>query len=346
MKKFLVILMVLSLVGFSIFATGNQETETVKKEGMSVLVYVTGVTAGSPTYEMMVEGANDFAEGKENVKIKVYEAGFNQAEWESQLTDLVATGEYDVVMASNPSLPEICQNVANKFSKVKFIITDAEYAKSPQIRTFLYNQYEQSLFLGYLAGLVTESDMEFANSDKKIGFIAAQEYPLLTKHIVPGLLDGARMVDPEITLDFRIVGNWFDADKCSKLAESMIAGGVDVFGVIAGGAGQGLFNIAQQDGAYIVFHNTNEYATLANYIVGCGQMKQQELVEKALNDAYDGTLEYGKATTVGINEGYIDFIDTDPMYKEVLSEEVRTKFDSFLKKLRNGEIEYTLPSLY
>ena len=342
MKKFVVILIVLALISFSCFSSGKTEE---KQEGMSILVYVPNVVAGSPTYQMMVDGADAFAEGKSDVSIKIYEAGFNQAEWESQLTDLVATGEYDLVVTSNPSLPEICQNVANKFPKIKFIITDASYDKSPQIRTYLYNQYEQSFILGYLAGLVTESDMKYANVDKKIGFITAQEYPLLNKHIVPGLLDGANFFDPAITMDFRVIGNWYDADKCEKLAQSMIGGGVDCFGIIAGGATQGLFNAAQQDGAYIVFHNTNDYSSLKGYIVGCGQIKQKELVLKALNDAYEGKLEYGKATTVGIKEGYIDFIDDDPLYIEALPETIRIKFAAFLKKFRAGEIDYTVPEL-
>lgn len=345
MKKLFVVVIVLLFCSTMIFASGGVEDQEKTKDGMSVLVYVTGVTAGSPGYEMMVEGAEAFQKDRENVTVKVYEAGFNQSEWESQLTDLVSTGEYDVVVASNPSLPEICQNVANKFKNQKFIITDASYDQSNQIRTYLYNQYEQSLFLGYLAGLVTTSDMKYANPQKKIGFIAAQEYPLLTKHIVPGFLDGAKMVDPEITLDERVVGNWYDANKAAELANSMMNSGVDVFGVIAGGAGQGLFTTVQEKGAYIVYHNTNEYSTLENYIVGCGQMFQKELVEKALCDAYDGTIEYGKATTVGIKEGYIDFIDTDPLYKQVLSEDIRVKFDAFLEKLRAGEIEYTIPEL-
>ncbi|MDR1908746.1 MAG: BMP family ABC transporter substrate-binding protein, partial [Spirochaetaceae bacterium] len=92
----------------------------------SVLVYITGMRAGSPPYELMAEGAEEFAAGHEGVSVKVYEAGFNQAEWEEQLTSLVASGDYDVVLGSNPSLPEICAAVGAQFPEQKFVITDAE----------------------------------------------------------------------------------------------------------------------------------------------------------------------------------------------------------------------------
>jgi simple sugar transport system substrate-binding protein len=293
----------------------------------------------------MAEGALEFAALHENVKVKVYEAGFNQAEWEEQLTALVATGEYDLVLGSNPSLPEICEKIAKKFPSMRFIITDAFFEGHPQIKTFLFNQYEQSLYLGYLAGLVTTSQMPLANKELKVGFIAAQEYPLLNRHMVPGFLQGAQMVNPNITLDFRVVGNWFDANKVADLATSMINAKVDVFAIIAGGASQGLFKVAQTQGAYIVFHNEKQYDAAPGYVVGCGSMEQKKLVKEILEVALTGEIEYGEATIVGLKEGYLGFFFDDPSYLETLPQEIRDKFELLMAQLREGKIAYTLPKL-
>jgi simple sugar transport system substrate-binding protein len=257
----------------------------------------------------------------------------------------VASGEYDLVLGSNPSLPEICVNVGKKFPNQKFIITDAEYSGSGRISTWLYNQYEQSLFLGYLAGLITTSNMPRANAAKKIGFIAAQEYPLLNRHIVPGFLAGARMADPAIELDFRIIGNWFDANKAADLALSMIDSGVDVFASIAGGAAQGMIKTAQEKGAYVLFHNTNEYKTAPGVIVGCGIMEQKKLVEEILSDMLAGKIVWGTAKTVGVRDGYIGFIADDPGYTAYLPPEIRAKFDAFMADMKAGKVSYTLPPL-
>ena len=204
MKRLILIILLLSVL----FTFGCFGKKSGSDNSISVLVFVTGVTAGSPTYEMMAEGALAFARENQNVIIKIYEAGMNQAQWEQQLAEIVADGDYDIVIGSNPSLPEICVNVAKMFPDQKFIITDAYYEGHPQIKTYLYNQYEQSLLLGILAGLITTSDMKNANNQKKIGFIAAQEYPLLTRHMTPGFIEGAKMIDEEIELDFRVVGSW------------------------------------------------------------------------------------------------------------------------------------------
>jgi simple sugar transport system substrate-binding protein len=319
-----------------------------KKEApssLSVLVYITGVMAGSPPYEMLAAGAEAFAAAHDNVRVKIYEAGFNQAEWEEQLSSLVAGGEYDLVLGSNPSLPEICASVGEKFPGQKFLITDAEYTGNPQISTWLYNQYEQSFYLGYLAGLVTTSGMEHANGAKRIGFIAAQEYPLLNKHIIPGFLEGARRVDPEIHLDFRVIGNWYDASKAAELTSSMINAGADVFAAIAGGAAQGMIRAAGEQGAYVVYHNTNEYSRAPGVIVGCGRMEQKKLVEEILGEVLAGKIQYGVSRTVGVREGYLDFIADDPGYSEYLPADIQERFKILMDDMRAGRISRTVPPL-
>jgi simple sugar transport system substrate-binding protein len=335
----------LLLCVLSIFGCEKKNPQGQTEKKLSVLVFITGVTAGSPTYELMAQGASEFAQAHPNVNVKIYEAGFNQAEWEQQLGEMVSGGEYDIVLGSNPSLPELCVNVGKMFPNQKFIITDAQYEGNPQIRTYLYNQYEQSLFLGYLAGLVTTSSMPHANAQKKIGFIAAQEYPLLTRQIVPGFLDGARLVDPAIELDRRVIGSWADANKASELAWAMIDWGVDVITSIAGGAARGMISAAQERGAYVVSYNTNEYSLASGIIVGCGIMEQKKLTMEILAGVLAGEIQYGISETVGIKEGYLGFITDDPGYQNSLPADIRQRFENFLDDLRAGRINYTVPPL-
>jgi len=326
MKKLLIGLLIIS-VFFSFGCTKKTQSE---KNSLSVLVFITGVIAGSPTYEMMAEGAIDFEEVHKNVTVKIYEAGINQSQWEQQLGEMIAGGDYDVVIGSNPSLPEICANAAKNFPNQKFIIVDAEYEGNPQIRTYNYNQREQSYFLGYLAGLVTTSKMPYANSQKKIGFIAAQEYPLLTKQMVPGFLEGAKKADPAIELDFRVIGSWADANKASELASAMMETGVDVFTSIAGGAAQGLVKTAVDKHSYLVWYNTNAYKIAPSVIVGCGFIEQKKLIKEILENVLDDKIQYGTSETIGVKEGYISFIYDDPGYKN-LPEDIRNKFEKFMK---------------
>ena len=153
------------------------------------------------------------------------------------------------------------------------------------------------------------------------------------------------MINPAIELDFRVIGNWFDANKAADLASSMRSAGVDVFAAIAGGAAQGLFKVAQEQGAYIVFHNTNEYKAAPGLVVGCGSMEQKKLVMEILADVLADKVEYGKASVVGAKEGYLGFFFDDPAYTQNLPADIRAKFESFMRDVQAGKIAYTLPPL-
>ena len=311
---------------------------------VSVLVFITGVLAGSPTFEMLASGALQFAEEHENVTVRIYEAGFNQALWEEQLLSMVAEGGYDLVLGSNPALPEIAASVGRNFPSQRFIIFDAQYSGNAQISTFLYNQYEQALFLGYLAGLLTTGDMPLANASKRIGFIAAQEFPILNRHMLAGFLDGARMADPDIELDFRVIGNWFDAAKAAELAASMLGAGVDVFTSVAGNAAQGMLR-AIEGRAYALSFNINEYSRAPGVIIGCGSMEQKRLVRETLAAFLDGAVEFGGSGTVGVQDGYISFIFDDPGFRDHVPAGIQERFAAFMDDMRAGRMEYTVPPL-
>ena len=332
MKRIFFIFLILSV--FFTFGCSRRNEGSQTEKDLSILVFITGVIAGSPPYEMLTEGVMEFAREHPNIYIKIYEAGMNQAQWEQQLAEMVSSGEYDIVIGSNPSLPEMCANVARMFPNQKFIILDAQHEGHPQIRTYLYNQYEQSLFLGYLAGLITTSSMPHANSQKRIGFIAAQEYPLLTRQMVPGFLEGARLVDPEIELDFRVIGSWADANKAAELALAMMNSGVDVFTAIAGGAAQGLIRTAAERGAYIVWYNINAYHLAPGIIVGCGIMEQKKLVMEIMADILADRIEYGISETLGAADGYLGFIFDDPGYRDNVPENIRERFETFMNNLK------------
>jgi simple sugar transport system substrate-binding protein len=146
-------------------------------------------------------------------------------------------------------------------------------------------------------------------------------------------------------MDFRVVGNWFDANKAADLAGSMINAGVDVFAAIAGGAAQGMIRAAQERGAYVVYHNTNEYANAPGVILGCGLMEQKKLVIEILEDAAAGKIPYGSSRTVGAREGYLDFIADDPGYTNYVPQDIQQQFNGFMADIKAGSVSYTLPPL-
>ncbi|MDR2897664.1 MAG: BMP family ABC transporter substrate-binding protein [Spirochaetaceae bacterium] len=329
----------------------NQTAAEQVQKSVSIAVFVPGNISGSPVYEMLVSGA-EAAAAKFNashqetpVTLDIIEAGTNQAEWGGKLTALTAEGKYDLILSANPALPEIIEPLTAQFPKQRYIILDALMEGNSSIATFRYNQREEAYLAGYMAALVTGSSMEFANEQKRIGFVAAQEYPVMNNILLPSFIEGAKAAEPQAEVDFRIVGNWYDASKGAELARAMYNAGADVLLSISGGANQGVISTAKELGFYITWFDDNGFSKAPGYVVSSSVIRQDRLAEKVLTDFLGGDMQFGTANTFGMAEGYVDLITDDPLYIDTVPEDIRVKMAALAEDIRSGKLSLPSPTL-
>ena len=311
----------------------------------SVAVFVPGVVAGSPTYEALVAGVESAAAERDGTTVKVVEGGFNQGEWIDGVTALAASGIYDTIITSNPAMPEICEQVALQFPNQKFIVLDGHLSGNESIHTIQYNQMEQSYLIGHLAGLISESTLPGANPDLKVGLIAGQEYPIMNGVIRVGFELGMQAVDPAMGLDFRVLGNWYDASRASELASIMYDSGVDVILAIAGGANQGVLSEARRRGTYVLWFDGNGYAEAPGVVLGSSALEQRRTAYEKILAAIDGSVPYGSAEVVGVADGYVTFIEDDPLYIEHVPEAIRSAQSALVKEITSGKLRLAMPRM-
>jgi len=307
------------------------------REVRELAVFIPGVLAGSPSYEMLAAGVRRAAREAGGVKVTVIEAGYNQAEWETKLTAIAAQGKYDLIISSNPSLPALAASVSRKFPDARFMILDGNLAGNPAIFTLSYNKHEEAYTLGYLAALLTE---EAGLSPVKIGLIAAQRYPVMDEIIRKAYLEGANDAlrdggGGSAELDFRITGSWNDAGKARELAASIYKGQVKVILTISGAADEGVVQAAAENGGKVLRFDVNAYEERPGIIAGCAVMEQEKAAYSKTRLFLEGKLPFGSTESAGIAEACIDFADKDPLYIENTSAEVRGRQEAMLKRLRN-----------
>lgn len=327
MKKSNIILLFLSLF---IFAGCSKKTSS-----QSIALFIPGIVDNSPTYAMLKEGVeesvNEYNSKSENLaEIFVMEAGTSQSEWLGQLTSLAATGKYDVIISSNPSLPDLALEILKKFPTQKFIFLDATLEGNPNIRTVCYNQYEQSYVTGYIGGLVSKSH--------KLALIAAQEYPVMNNIIYPYFEKGAKAANENSTVDFRIVGNWYDATKGAELADAVIKAGVDVILPICGGASQGVIQEAVSNKIYITWFDDDGFDKAPGTIISSSTMEQKKMSKEITDEYLNGKTPWGKADMVGIKEGYVNFIQDNPNYISTVESSVREKMAKLVDDIKAGNV--------
>lgn len=345
MKRPFALQSILLFIIMAVVLTGNAHSSGAadkRDKGVKIAVFVPGVASGSPVYEMLVAGVrkavDEASAGGIDASLTVIEAGTRQADWGTKLMSVVAGGEYKLIVTSNPAMPEVIAPISEQFPKQEFLVLDAWFEGNPSVTTFRYNQREQAYISGYMAALASSSSMPLANGGRKIGLIAGQEYPAMNSIILPGYLEGARAVDPAFEVDFRVVGNWYDAAKGAELARAMRQAGVDVIMPVAGGANQGVIAAARESGFYIAWFDDNGYARDPDHVISSATMAQDRLAHEMTLAWIKGTLVRGTASTVGITDGYINFVSDDPAYLRNVPADLRNRMKALLDRLRSGEL--------
>ena len=329
MKKIFIILA--TLLSFGLISC-----KAVSAKKMSIAVFIPGICADSPTYAMLRDGVslavdewNYNKEMEDKTKLYVLEAGTNQSEWPAKITALAAEGKYDVIISSNPSLPEIVLPIIEQFPAQKFILMDAEYSGNKNICTVCYNQYEQAYLTGYIAGLMSKSH--------KLGLVAAQEYPVMNNIIYPYFEKGAKDANSASSVAFRLVGNWYDANKGAMLSDILYEEGVDVILPICGGASQGVINSAVNNNFYITWFDNNGFDKAPGNIISSTVMLQQELSAIMTTDFLKGKTAWGSAKMLGVKDGFVDFVQDDPLYISTVPQNVRDQMAGLVEAIKSGD---------
>ena len=332
MKKIVLFPIIFAAILSLGFAKAKKATKT------SIAVFVPGIIDDSPTYNMLVQGVkaaveekNQGLSKKEKIDLFVMEAGTNQAEWGPKLTALSAEQKYDVIISSNPSLPDLVEPILKTFPKQKFILMDATKEGNQNIHTVCYNQYEQSYITGYIGGLMSKSH--------KLALIAAQEYPVMNNILYPYFEKGAKAANSASTVDFRIVGNWYDATKGAEIADAVAKKGVDVILPICGGASQGVITSAVNNGIYVTWFDDNGFAKAPGTIISSSVMEQKKMSYNVTKEFLEGKTPWATAKMVGVKEGFVDFVQDDPDYIKTVPEDVRKKMADLLADIRSGKTE-------
>lgn len=326
-------------------AAGTQAAAETGAEKPSFVFVCTGQLGDKSFNDSANAGMEEIAASL-GCETKVIEIGRDQTKWEPTFQDLAEEGKYDVIVSNGSAAIEVIEKVADEFPEQKFVAFDTtiEEGKHPNLYAISYKQNEGSYLAGVLAALVTESDMEFANAEKKIGFIGGSEHPIITDFLV-GYIAGAKSVDPEIKVYVSYIGSWDDTAKGKETAIAQYNQGVDIVFPAAEQAGLGCVEAAVELGKYYIGVDSDQSMLFA----GVDEEKANAILTSALKNVgnslvrmaemeIEGKVPYGSYEELGIAEGGAGIAE-NAYYEKNVPEEIRAGVEAKKEEVLAGKAE-------
>ncbi|GIH97410.1 BMP family protein [Planobispora siamensis] len=176
----------------------------------------------------------------------------------TKLRELAKAGRNPVI-AVGFLYAKAVQTVAAEFPDTTFAIVDDDSFSAPNVVSLVFAEEQGSYLVGAAAAMKSQSG--------RIGFIGGVRMPLLQK-FEAGFTAGARKARPgvRVSVDYLSTPPDFSGfgvpDKAKKIAERMLADGVDVVYTAAGASGAGsLQAVAARKGTWAIGVDSDQYQT-------------------------------------------------------------------------------------
>ena len=338
MKKIIAVLLSLVLV-FSMVACGNSNDDP-SQEGKEWKVAVLLPRIGDQSFFDSVNAGRIALDERDNVQADLIEIGEDVAQYDSFFQDACESG-YDLIVSGYATYEPYLYKAAKQYPDQLFFNYDYS---APEDLDNVYAVTYKSSDMGYIAGalsaLITESDMEKANSDKKIGAIVGMESDYMNDFI--GSFCQAA-TDYGVQAYISYPNSFKDTAKAKEQALAMYNDGVDIIWQVAGGAGLGVFEAAAGSDKYAIGVDSDQVLALsgkpelASTIVSSIYKDCGAALINAVDQLIAGTYPAGTKATMGLADGTVGLVENE-QYTKMVPEAIRTEMQEVIEKIKNGDI--------
>lgn len=265
--------------------------------------------------------------------------GTTPDEWEQNFIAAAQAG-YDLVICSSSNLQPYLEKYGADYPDVKFAIIDTT-VDGDNVVSVSFAQNEGSFLAGAAAAMfTTKTEIPGVNEDKIIGWVGGMDIPVLSDFFI-GYEQGAKYVDPDITVLQSFAGVWSDPLKGKELTLAQYEQGADIVMNVASGTGAGILEGAKEAGKYAIGVDLNQDADQPGSIL-TSMIKRVDnacylLIESVVKDTFKG----GTSSYLTLKEGGVGLTDFAVMREhlgDLFPEDIVTEVQSLEAKIISGEI--------
>jgi basic membrane protein A len=334
MKKivfaFLAVVLVLSLVGCAATSAAPKTTK--------VVYLINGALGDNAFYDSGQKGMDQLSK-EFGVETRTIEANFDAGKYEPSLE--AAVNYADVIFVISYGFEDQLKEYADKYPNKIFVNIDTVVQNDKKTITSVDFIEEESAYLAGVVAAYTTTDTALAgiNADKKIGAVAGDSDPV-TEAFIYAYTNGAKSIDPGITVDTKYLDSWDDTAKGKQAALQLYDMGDDVIFQIASAAGMGVLQAAGDRGLYAIGVDTNQNDIVPGHVVASDTKNVGQAIYEVYKTIKDGTFKQGVTLNYGLASGGVDIDMTAK--NPVLSQDIQDKVNAIRQQIIDGKLKVQL----
>ncbi len=237
--------------------------------------------------------------------------------------------DYDLIICVGYQLADALRTEAEANPDQKFaIIDDASNADLDNVTCLMFEQAQASYLVGYVAGLMTESNT--------IGIVIGMSTDTMNQFGY-GYLAGAIDANPNVTVLQTNANSFGDTAGGKTAATAMITKGADVIFHAAGATGLGVIEGCKEANIWAIGVDSDQSALAPDNIITSAMKRVDNACYDVSKEVLEGTLTNG-VKTYDLTSGGVDIAPTTTN----LPEDVISAVEDVKAKIISGEI--TVPS--
>ena len=317
------------------------ETEAAEAEAsgdpISVCIVYTGNLGDKSYNDSCNEGAQRAIEDF-GIELRSLE-GTTAAEWEANLVAACEEG-YDLIIGASSNIADYIVEHGPNYPDTKFAVIDTT-VDLPNVQSISFAQNQGSFLAGAAAAMFTEkTDIEGVNEDAIIGWVGGMDIPVL-HDFYTGYEQGAKYINPDITILQAFAGNWSDPLRGKELTLAQYEQGADIVMNVASGTGAGVLEGAKEAGKYAIGVDLNQDADQPGSVLTSMVKRVDNACYLVIESVVNGTFEGGSTRYLDLEAGGVSLTDFSVM-REALGdkfpEDIVEKCNELAEQIIAGEI--------
>ncbi len=250
------------------------------------IVYI-GKKADGAYNQSLHQGVEEF-QSKQGIECAEIETPADGSTYIATIQQCIAEKHSPIILPYASQRPALTP-IISQHKDTNFIFLSFGEVDLPNVQSFSFADEEGGFLAGALAALMSKT--------RTIGFVYTSDQHPTALHFRAGYIQGAKFVDPAITIVEGQLGNkqadWSDTQKAQQLAARLIAQKADVLFPVVGYAGLGVLAQAAKGGIYAIGVDINQNSLYPETIIGSLIKHNGKAVYIALSLTSSGTRRDG-----------------------------------------------------